>query len=229
MGLRPKERRWGQGTRFQARRQSPSPAQFVAGVLSISFLKTPRRYSNAQVPRPSVLYPNHPSSSVERCHRETRKATRKRLVKGNHPKNQMKNTMYIYSGPPSAMETCRLTPPLSMGYYLPSLSLCWPLTVLTQPISLHSESTDFDPSVWGSGPPVRSTLASCSEQTYLVSPVSDNVCANPRSAVSTPAGRGTRFWRCTRGSNSTGRILLPSGGAQCWSPGAKGEPPTTKV
>jgi len=171
---------------------------------------------------PSLRSLSQPSSSpsVERCRRETRKATRKRLAKGNRPKNQMKNTMYIYSGPPSAMETCRLIPPrLSMGYNFPSsLSLCWPLTVLTpQPISLDSESTDFDPSVWGSGPPVRSTLALRSEQTYLSSPVSNNVCANPRSAVSTSAGRGTRFWRCT------------SGGAQCWSPGAKGKPPTTKV
>lgn len=158
---------------------------------------------------PTIINP----FSLDKCLCEIRTTTR-RLVSTSLLKDKMTTTSISF-GPPSTTEIhlgilpCRLFTGYNLHFF-PSLS--WSLTVLApQPISPDSEATDYD-SVLGSGPPVRSALASSSEQKYLSSPVSNNVRASSRLSISTSGENGRRPRLCS------------SRGAQRWSRGSNTKP-----
>jgi hypothetical protein len=161
------------GNKTLGRAPARVPPSLSRAWRSISFLKTPRQYLKCSKPSkfavtllsfpPPQLYPSFkrfPDVSarpeepreVLGLSRQTGPTARRRirLVPILAVSEQSKH----FIRRPSVFTTLRC---MIFFYSLPSLSRM--LTVLApQPVSLHSESTDYDSSVLGSGPPVRSAL-----------------------------------------------------------------------
>jgi hypothetical protein len=126
--MRLRSKAWTLGERNKNLGPAPvqvRPACRVRAWLSISFLKTPRRYLNGSNPcKFPVARHSFPSTviislsfKVERCRNETTQTMRRRLVERSNPRYKKRNTMYTSSGPLLATETCHpILPHLSMGY-----------------------------------------------------------------------------------------------------------------
>src|SRR5579863_4283116 len=119
------------------------------------------------------------------------------------PKQEEEYDLYLFWPSLSNRDLSSGDPPSSPLYGVRCLLLTqfeWPANrIYAQPVSLHSESTDYDSSALGSAPPVM--LFPCimfrTNLFLFISLVPDHVRTRTRSSISTSSGRGTGLWNFT--------------------------------
>lgn len=185
VGLRPKARALREGNKTLGRAPVQVPQSLSRAWRAISFLKTPRQYLKCSKPSKFAVTllsfpPPQPYPSLKRLPDVSARPENPREVLGSSRE-----------AGPTARRRIRLVPILAVSeqsrrfvrrssvfttlrcmiffYSLPSLSRL-PTVLTPQPLSLHSESTDYDSYVLGSGPPVRSALCIRLKDNLFISP-----------------------------------------------------------